>query len=52
MPTPTKDSYSSLKLLFDVSRELVSALDLRTVLQRVLFRSLEIVHASTASIIV
>ncbi|HKJ26090.1 MAG TPA: GAF domain-containing protein [Anaerolineales bacterium] len=52
MTTPTKDSYSSLKLLFDISRELVSALDLRTVLQRVLSRSLEIVKASSASIIV
>jgi PAS domain S-box-containing protein len=52
MTTPTKDSYSSLKLLFDVSRELVSALDLRTVLQRVLSRSLEIIQASSATIIV
>jgi hypothetical protein len=52
MTIPTKDSYGSLKLIYDVSRELVSALDLRTVLQRILSRSLEIVKASTASIII
>ena len=49
---PAKDSYSSLKLLYDVSRELVSALDLRTLLQRILTLSLEIVEGDTASIII
>ena len=52
MTAPTKDTYNSLKLLFDVSRELVSALDLNTVLQRVLSLSLEIVEAQSASIII
>jgi PAS domain S-box-containing protein len=52
MDLPTRDRYDSLNLLYDISRELVSALDLTTVLQRVLSRSLEIVEADSASIII
>jgi NtrC-family two-component system sensor histidine kinase KinB len=52
MDLPTRDAYNSLHLLIDISRELVSALDLATVLQRVLSRSLEIVEANSASIII
>lgn len=52
MNLPTRDAYDSLNLLYDISRELVSALDLATVLQRVLSRSLEIVEAHSASIII
>ncbi len=52
MDLPTRDAYNSLNLLIDISRELVSALDLATVLQRVLSRSLEIVEANSASIII
>jgi len=43
---------SSLELLYHISRELSSALDLRTVLQRVLFLSLQTVGASSGSLIV
>ena len=43
---------SSLELLFNVSRELASALDLRTVLQRILFQSLKYVGGERASIVV
>ncbi len=52
MTAPTKNNYNSLKLLFDISRELVSALDLKTVLQRVLSLSMEIIEAQSASIII
>ena len=52
MDLPNRDRYDSLNLLYDISRELVSALDLTTVLQRVLSRSLEIVEAGSASIII
>jgi PAS domain S-box-containing protein len=43
---------SSLELLYHVSRELASALDLRTVLQRVLFQSLKNVGGERGSIVV
>ncbi|MEZ0396698.1 MAG: GAF domain-containing protein [Anaerolineales bacterium] len=43
---------SSLELLYNVSRELASALDLRTVLQRVLFQSLKYVGGERGSIVV
>jgi PAS domain S-box-containing protein len=43
---------SSLELLYNVSRELASALDLRTVLQRVLFQSLKNVGGGRGSIVV
>jgi PAS domain S-box-containing protein len=43
---------SSLELLYKVSRELVSALDLRAVLQRILFQSLKYVGGERASIVV
>ena len=43
---------SSLELLYSVSRELASALDLRTVLQRVLFLSLKNVGGERGSIVV
>ncbi len=45
------ESRSSLELLYHVSRELASALDLRTVLQRVLFQSLKYVGGERGSII-
>ena len=43
---------SSLELLYHISRELSSALDLRTVLQRVVFLSMQTVGASSGSLIV
>ena len=43
---------TSLELLYDVSREIAAALDLRTVLQRVLFLSMKNVGAISGSIIV
>ena len=43
---------ASLELLYDVSREFAAALDLRTVLHRVLFLSIRNVGASSGSIIV
>jgi PAS domain S-box-containing protein len=46
------DSRSSLELLFNVSRELTSALDLHTVLTRVLFLSTSSVQAERGSVIV
>jgi NtrC-family two-component system sensor histidine kinase KinB len=52
MSVPAKDTYNTLKLLFDISRELVSNLDLRVVLQRILSLSMEIIEAQSASIII
>ncbi len=49
---PGQESLSSLELLYRVSREFASALDLRTVLQRVLFQSLKYVGGERASVIV
>jgi PAS domain S-box-containing protein len=46
------DTRSSLELLFKVSRELTSALDLHTVLTRVLFLSTSSVQAERGSVIV
>ena len=43
---------ASLELMYTVSRELASALDLRTVLNRVLFLAMKNVGASSGSIIV
>lgn len=43
---------ASLELLYNVSREFAGDLDLRTVLQRVLFLSMKTVGATTGSIIV
>ena len=43
---------SPLELLYNVSRELASALELRTVLQRVLFQSLKYVGGERGSIVV
>jgi len=43
---------ASLELLYNVSRELAAALDLRTVLQRVLFLSMKSIGAISGSIIV
>ena len=48
----TDESRSSLELLYHISRDLASALDLRTVLQRVLFQSLKYVGGERGSIIV
>jgi PAS domain S-box-containing protein len=45
-------SRTSLELLYNVSREIAAALDLRTVLQRVLFLSMKNVGAITGSLIV
>ncbi|MCS6907601.1 MAG: GAF domain-containing protein [Anaerolineales bacterium] len=45
-------SPSSLELLYRISREFASALDLHTVLQRVLFQSLKYVGGERASIVV
>ena len=42
----------SLELLYHISRELAAALDLKTVLQRVLFLSMRNVDAISGSIIV
>jgi PAS domain S-box-containing protein len=42
----------SLELLYEINRELTSALDLRTVLERVLFLSMRHVGATSGSIIV
>jgi two-component system, NtrC family, sensor histidine kinase KinB len=46
------ESKSSLELLYNVSRELASALDLRTVFQRVIFQSLKYVGGERGSIVV
>jgi PAS domain S-box-containing protein len=46
------ESKSTLEFLFNVSRELASALELRTVLQRILFQSLKYVGGERASIVV
>lgn len=43
---------STLEFLFNVSRELASALELRTVLQRILFQALKYVGGERASIVV
>ena len=43
---------SLLALLYNVSREIATALDLRTVLQRVLFAAIQYVGGERASIIV
>jgi PAS domain S-box-containing protein len=47
-----KDIKSTLEFLYEVSRELASALELRTVLQRILFQSLKYVGGERASIVV
>jgi PAS domain S-box-containing protein len=49
---PDDETRSPLELLYDVSRELASALDLRTVLQRILFQSLKYVGGERGSIVV
>lgn len=49
---PDDELRSSLELLYNVSRELASALDLRTVLQRVLIQSLKYVSGERGSIVV
>lgn len=47
-----KITRASLELMYNISRELAAALDLRTVLNRVLFLSMKNVGASSGSIIV
>jgi PAS domain S-box-containing protein len=47
-----QNTRASLELLYNVSREIAAALDLRTVLQRVLFLSMKNVGAISGSIIV
>jgi two-component system, NtrC family, sensor histidine kinase KinB len=49
---PDDETRSSLELLYEVSRELASAFDLRTVLQRILFQSLKHVGGERGSIVV
>ena len=49
---PVDETRSPLELLYNVSRELASALDLRTVLQRILFQSLKYVGGERGSIVV
>ncbi len=49
---PDDDTRSSLELLYNVSRELASALDLRTALQRILIQSLKYVGGERGSIVV
>jgi PAS domain S-box-containing protein len=46
------DTKSTLEFLYNISRELASALELRTVLQRILFQSLKYVGGERASIVV
>ena len=48
----SKTARASLELLFNISRELTSALDLSTVLERVISLSMENVGALNGSIIV
>jgi NtrC-family two-component system sensor histidine kinase KinB len=47
-----EETRSTLEFLYNVSRELASALELRTVLQRILFQSLKYVGGERASIVV
>jgi nitrate/nitrite-specific signal transduction histidine kinase len=49
---PDQEPRSSLEFLYNVSRELASALELRQVLQRILFQSLKYVGGERASIVV
>lgn len=49
---PSNDARSLLELLYHVSREVATALDLRTVLQRVLFEAIRNVGGERASIVV
>ncbi len=49
---PEDETRSSLELLFEVSRELASAFELRTVLQRILFQALKHVGGERGSIVV
>ncbi len=49
---PEVDMRSSLELLYNVSRELASDLDLRTILQRILIQSLKYVGGERGSIVV
>ena len=53
-PTPPAEDRSRalLELLYHVSREVATALDLRTVLQRVLFEAMRNVGGERASIVV
>jgi PAS domain S-box-containing protein len=50
--TDRETTRASLELLYHISRELATALDIRTVLQRVLFLSMRNVEAISGSIIV
>lgn len=49
---PTEDRNRSLELLYHVSREVATALDLRTVLQRVLYEAMRNAGGERASIVV
>jgi PAS domain S-box-containing protein len=52
MTVPAEETHGSLKLLYEISRELATSLDLRVVLQRVLSLSLQTMEGSNGSIIV
>lgn len=52
MEKKTEGTRASLELLYEISREVASALDLRTVLHRLLFLSMKNVGAISGSIIV
>jgi len=47
-----EETKSTLEFLYNISRELASAIELRTVLQRILFQSLKYVGGERASIVV
>lgn len=49
---PDKESNTSLELLYNISRELASALDLRTVLARVVLQSIKYVGGERGSLVV
>jgi hypothetical protein len=50
--TENKATRATLELMYSISRELASALDLRTVLQRVLFLAMKNAGATSGSILV
>ncbi|MCK4976109.1 MAG: hypothetical protein KAS36_04185, partial [Anaerolineales bacterium] len=50
--TENQDTRASLELLYEISREIAAALDLRAVLERILFLSAENIGAISGSILV
>ena len=49
---PNQETNSPLELLYNISRELASAIELHVVLQRILFESLKYIGGERASIVV